>query len=135
MPYRFEYDRKHKILLAIAWGEFGDDEQRRIINDIRKIASALGARAGIGDVSAVTAYRVSPAVMQSVARGPSPYGAGVPRYLVAPSDIAFGMSRLYQMAGEKTGGQLRVVRSRDDALEELGARDAQFEPVDAASPA
>ena len=72
---------------------------------------------------------IATAVMQQVAREASPYKAGVPTYLVAPSDIAFGMSRMYQLAGGKTRSALKVVRSREEALADLGVRNAVFEPV------
>lgn len=131
MPYHFLFDKTHRILLAVAEGVFDDDDQHRLMADIRANAKALGALAGIGDVSHVTTYAVSPATMQQVARGPSPYAAGVPRYLVAPSDIAFGMSRMYQLASDKSNASLRVVRSREEALADLGVNDAKFERLGA----
>ena len=135
MPYHFEFNKSHRILISVAEGVFNDDEQRRIIADIRAHATALGALAGIGDVSKVTEYAVSPEVMQQVAREASPYSEGVPRYLVATSDIAFGMSRMYQLAADKSRAGLKVVRSRDEALEELGALGAEFERVSEFAPA
>ena len=82
-------------------------------------------RSGPSNCSSVT-----PASVQIAARESSPYEAGVKRFLVAPGDHVFGMSRMYQMtAKEKSRAAMRVVRTREEALEELGVSDAAFEPV------
>jgi hypothetical protein len=129
MPYRFEFDKKNKILLIVVEGEHNDDEQLSINGDIRAKCKQLGAVAGIGDMSRVTAFTVSLAVLQQAAKGPAPYEPGTPRYLVAPADHTFGMSRMYQLAADKTRAGLKVVRSREEALADLGVRNARFERV------
>jgi hypothetical protein len=135
MPHHFEFDKKHRILLVIVEGVWGDHEQRTINPEIKRQAIALNAAAGIGDLSRVIRFNVSPAVLQATARDEAPYSAGTPRYLVAPKDHTYGMSRMYQLAADKTRASLKVVRSRDEALEELGALDAEFERVEAGTEA
>ena len=130
MPYHFEFDQTHKILLIVLSGEYTDEEQLSINADIRRHAMALKPVAGIGDMSGITSCLVTPASVQIAARESSPYEAGVKRFLVAPGDRVFGMSRMYQMtAKEKSRAAMRIVRTRDEALEELGITDAEFEPV------
>lgn len=130
MPYHFEFDRKHRILLIVVSGEYTDEEQLSINADIRTYAAVLKPAAGIGDMSTVTTCSVTPASVQIAARESSPYEAGVKRFLVAPGDHVFGMSRMYQMtAKEKSRAAMRVVRTREEALEELGVSGAAFEPV------
>ncbi len=130
MPYRFEFDQNHRILLIVVSGEYTDEEQLSINADIRRHAMALKPLAGIGDMSGITACLVTPASVQIAARESSPYEAGVKRFLVAPGDHVFGMSRMYQMtAKEKSRAAMRIVRTRDEALEELGVSDVVFEPV------
>ena len=130
MPYHFEFDRKNKILLIVVSGEYTDEEQLTINTDIRKHAMALKPAAGIGDMSGITVCSVTPQSVQIAARESSPYEPGVARFLVAPADHVFGMSRMYQMtAKEKSRASMRIVRTREEALEELGVTDASFEPV------
>lgn len=130
MAYHFEFDRKNRILLTVVSGVFCDEEQLSINADIRRHASVLKPMAGIGDMSAITTCTVTPAAVQIAARESSPYEAGTKRFLVAPGDYVFGMSRMYQLtAKEKSRAAMRVVRTRDEALEELGVSDAEFEPV------
>jgi hypothetical protein len=129
MPYHFEFDRNHRILLTVVSGEYTDEEQLSINTDIRRHATALNPIAGIGDMSAITACLVTPASIQIAARESSPYDVGVKRFLVAPGDHVFGMSRMYQMTGKESRTSMRIVRTRDEALEELGVADASFEPV------
>ncbi|HEV8409932.1 MAG TPA: hypothetical protein VGQ30_05440 [Gemmatimonadaceae bacterium] len=129
MPFHFEFDKKNKILLIVVEGDYGDDEQVIINGRIREKCKELGAVAGIGDMSGVTAFNVSLGVLQNAAKAPAPYDVGVPRYLVAPADHTFGMSRMYQLAADKTRAGLKVVRSREEALADLGVRNASFERV------
>jgi hypothetical protein len=131
MPYHFEFDKKHRILLTVVTGEFSDDDQLMINTDIRKRANDLDIVAGIGDMSAITSCTVSSASVQIVAREASPYSPQTKRYLVAPADHLYGISRMYKAtAPEKSRAQLEIVRSRDEALEALGALDAVFEPIE-----
>ena len=115
MPYHFEFDRTHQILLIVVSGEYTDEEQLSINADIRRHATALKPMAGIGDMSGITACLVTPASVQIAARESSPYEPGVKRFLVAPGDHVFGMSRMYQMtAKEKSRAAMRIVRTRDE---------------------
>jgi hypothetical protein len=129
MPFHFEYDSSHRILLVVAQGDFGDADQIGIIDAIRRQASELNPAAGIGDYTLLTSFTASVAAIQSAARQPSPYPASVPRFLVAPSDHVFGVSRMYKAIGEVTRAAVRIVRSRAEALDALGVRDARFERV------
>jgi hypothetical protein len=130
MPHHFEFDEKHRILLVVVEGEYGDDEQLGMNAAIRKRATELSVSAGIGDMSGVTAFNVSPTVLQMSAREPAPYEPQTPRFLVATADLVYGMSRMYQIVGDKSRLALQVVRSRAEALEALGVKDAIFAPVD-----
>jgi hypothetical protein len=129
MPFRFEFDAEHRILLVIAVGEFGDADQIAIVDSIRERAAALNAAAGIGDYTELESYTASAAAIQVAARQPSPYPPNAPRFLVAPRDHVFGASRMYKAIADRTSERLRVVRSRQEALDLLGVLNPDFEPV------
>lgn len=131
MPFHFEYDPSHRILLVVAEGEFDDADQLAIVDAIRAHASTLDVAAGIGDYTQVTGYTASPRAVYAAARMPSPYAPGIPRFMVAPHDHVFGLSMVYKAIGDETRSAVRVVRSREEALEALGVREAAFERVGA----
>lgn len=132
MPYHFEFDEKHRILLIVVEGEYSDEDQLQINSDIRTHATALNVAAGIGDMSAITSCTVTPAAIQIAARESSPYEPSTKRFLVAASDHMFGISRMYQQTVvEKSRSQIQVVRSRAEALAALGVSEEEvvFEAV------
>jgi hypothetical protein len=133
MPYHFEFDRKNRILLVVVTGIYDDELQLGINARIRTWATELKVAAGIGDLSAVTSCTVSSAAVQLAAKESPPYDAQTPRFLVAPGDHVYGLSRMYQIVGDDSRAALEVVRSRREALEALGAPDAVFERLDEAA--
>ena len=129
MPFRFEFDAEHRILLVIADGEFGDADQIAIVDAIRQHATALNAAAGIGDYTGLQSYTASPRAIQAAARQSAPYPPDAPRFLVAPNDHVFGASRMYKAISDRSAERLRIVRTRREALELLGVPNPKFEPV------
>jgi hypothetical protein len=126
MPYHFEFDHEHRILLVVAEGEYGDADMLALIDAIRTTATRLDARAGITDFSDVTSFTVSKRAIHEAAQRPSPFEDPIPRFVVAQSDFAFGMFRMYQSVGERTRASLQLVRTREEALAVLGVREPRF---------
>jgi hypothetical protein len=129
MPYRFEFDHEHKILLVVVEGEYGDADLLALIDDLRTTATRLNAQAGITDFSDVTSFTVSSRTIHEAAEGPSPFRDPIPRFVVAQQDFAFGMFRMYKSIGERTRASLQLVRTREEAFAMLGIRNPQFERV------
>lgn len=48
-------------------------------------------------------------------------GPGVKVAMYAPTDVAFGLIRMYQVFVEGSSSEMRVFRDRDEALQWLGA--------------
>ncbi len=129
MPYHFEFDPEHRILLVIAEGDVKDQEILNVNADIAAHVRELKPSAGISDLSSVTTFQVASATMRTAASQPSPYPEETPRFIVAPQDHLFGMARMYELAGHRTRSKLKVVRSREEALAALGVPNARFERV------
>jgi hypothetical protein len=129
MPFHFEFDREHRILLIVVEGDYRDTEMLLLIGAIRKQADELNPSAGITDFSLVTSFSVSSNAIRTAAGEPSPFKDPTPRFVVAPLDIAFGMFRMYQSHGERTRAELHLVRTREEALAALGVQDPKFERV------
>lgn len=127
MPYHFEFDPEHSVLLVILEGAVTDREIQKINTDIRAHAGELNPSGGISDFSAVTTFSVSGHTMRTAAREPSPYPEKTPRFIVAPRDALFGMARMYELFADRPLGKLKVVRSRNEALAALGVQNPKFE--------
>jgi hypothetical protein len=86
---------------------------------------------GIWDYSSVTDWTLSAEAIRNVA-GQEPTMADAtkrPRVIIA-SGVGFGLSRMFQIVGETTRPLLKVVRTRDEALAELGVHSPQFKLLD-----
>lgn len=129
MPVHFEFDPEHRILLVVAEGDVQDAEILTINDLIGEQVNRLHPFAGISDLSSVTTFNVSSQAMRTAALQPSPYPEETPRFIVAPHDYLFGMARMYELVGNRTRANLRVVRRREEALAMLGVQNPKFEPV------
>ena len=53
-----------------------------------------------------------------------------PLFLVMPTDVGYGLGRMFQTMGESTMPQVHVVRSLDEALAALDVKSPSFEPLE-----
>ena len=127
MPYHFEFDFEHKILLTVMEGEIQGVEISTIDQDMRDRIARMQPAAGISDLSGVTNFNVPSPIMRAAALQPAPFPPETRRFIVAPSDFLFGMSRMYELVADRPEGKLRVVRSREEALAALGVPNPRFE--------
>jgi|SRR5579859_871383 len=130
MAHHFEFDFRQRILLVVLEGEVRGDDFTRTNDDIRRHVESLQPVGGISDFSAVTKFDVSSHSVRKAAFEPSPYPEELPRFIVAPTDYLFGMARMYEMIANRPMQKLRVVRTREEALAALGAKDLKFERID-----
>jgi hypothetical protein len=131
MSFRFEYDASNKILLGRFEGELNQESAAAFYAAIRKYGIATDARAGIWDFSSATENVASESIRR-VARQEAamPDPTNRPCFIVAPNTHLFGLSRMFQIAGEHKRPLLQVVRNLDEALGALGVKSAHFEPLD-----
>ena len=59
-----------------------------------------------------------------------PDPASRPRVIVAPTNLEFGLARMFQILGESARPLLSVVHTLDEALAALGIQFAHFEPLE-----
>lgn len=132
MPYRFEFDPVNKVLLSRFEGRLTDESAVEFYEVAWKYARATDASAGIVDFSSVTEFPVSSETLLQLARRKSdlPNAAGRPRVVVAPQTHAYGLFRMFQIAGEQTRPLLQVVRTMDEALAALAVQSPHFEPLE-----
>ncbi len=131
MGSRFEFDPVNKILLCRFEGRLTDEALGEFYRTGLKHWAATDASAVISDYSSAD-WAVSAAFLRELAnlepavKDPSKR----PRIVVAPTTVGFGMSRMFQIVGERKRPLLKVVRTLDKALAELGIQSPQFEPLE-----
>jgi hypothetical protein len=132
MVFRFEFDPVNKILLSRFEGRLTDESTRDFHEAAWKYATATDASCGIVDFSSVIEFAVSSELLCQLARQTPglPNSAGRPRVVVAPQTLAFGLFRMFQIAGEQTRPLLQVVRTMDEAFAALGVQSPRFEPLE-----
>ena len=86
---------------------------------------------GIMDFSPVTEVALSTEFLRQLAnRDPIGDATKQPRVVVAPSDLQFGLARMFQITGERTRPLLHVVRTMNEAFAALGVQSPHFEPLE-----
>jgi hypothetical protein len=132
MGFRFEFDPVNKILLALFEGRLTDESLAELYEAIRKYSIATDATGGILDLSSVTELTVtSDFVRELASQEPAMADATRrPRFIVAPTTLEFGLSRMFQILGASTRPLLKVVHTLDEALAAFGIQSPHFEPLE-----
>lgn len=127
MPHHFEFDAEHGILRVVLEGHIDGPETIQIDREMRAEIQRMAPRVGISDLTGVTSFDVPGDIIRSLARQkPAPFPPETPRFIVASSDLLFGMMRMYELAADRPEGKLTVVRRTEDVLASLGLQAARF---------
>ncbi len=131
MPHHFEFDAEHKILRVVLEGHIDGPETIQIDQEMRAEIQQTAPKVGISDLTGVTSFDVPGDIIRSLARQkPAPFPPETPRFIVASSDLLFGMMRMYELAADRPEGKLTVVRRMEDVLALLGVQAVRFERLD-----
>ncbi len=93
---------------------------------VREWIAEHGPVSSISDFSDVASFEVTPAGVKALAGNPPLVPDDFRRMVVAPQDLAFGMTRMFEGMGSRTRSDVEVVRSLPEALHLLGLQ--RFEP-------
>jgi hypothetical protein len=130
MPFRFEFDGVNQILRARFEGQMDDSSLMAFYADIVKYVAKTDPRFVIHDLSGVVTLNISVSVIHVLANSqPAVRDPAIPRFIVAPTAYVFGMSRMFQLVGEKSRPTLYVVSSIDEVFKQLGITKQTFVPV------
>jgi hypothetical protein len=132
VSYYYEFEDRHRILLVIVHGSVGENEFRELYFDIRTRKEEEQALTGILDLTGVTVFDIDSQIIRELASYPPNIVDPILRAVVAPTDLLFGMSRMFQIIGSETREQLHIVRTLDEALTLLNAKAARFHRLEAA---
>jgi hypothetical protein len=128
MPIDYSIDEERKVLVARAHGKLCDADLLDYGQRLRDDPSAKRANHELADLTEVdSGSLVSAEGVRELARfwhGEYDWMSGGKLAIVAPTDLAFGLGRMYQMLRDDGPDQIRIFREADEAWEWLAAPDA-----------
>ena len=122
-------DEESRVLYIRFEGIVTDDVLLYRYQQVREWVAVHGYSSSISDFSEVTSFKVtSVGVKQLVAHSPL-----VPdeflRVVVAPQDIAFGMTRMFGILGSSTRSRVDAVHTLAEAYRLIGVESLDLSPV------
>jgi|SRR5689334_5658011 hypothetical protein len=118
MPVNVRVDRSQKLVVTTYSGHVTDEDVARQISEINRHGPYDEEFRAITDFTAVTQFEISSDQIRLVAESKSPLEKAR-RVMVAPSDVAYGTSRMFQMLAGRTRPNISVVRTLDEAYKAL----------------
>lgn len=122
MPASYAIDTERKLVLSRIWGAPTEDE---ILDHGLRLRADPCFRPDFRqllDMTELKEIQISPHKVRQAARDQF-FSPGVRRALVAHSDAAFGMARMYALASEGEGQTIQVFREFDAAKAWLGVKE------------
>ena len=119
MPVNVRVDRSQKLVVTTYSGHVTDKDVAHQIAQVERNAPYDGDYRAITDFTNVTQFEISSDQIRLVAESKSPL-ENARRVIVAPTDVAYGTSRMFQMLSGKTRPNITVVRTLSEAYEALG---------------
>ena len=136
MAFVFDFDPAHQILRSTFSGRVDDEDLLNHQRIVLLLVASLGPRSVIVDPSAADPVETTTDGMRALAKlPPSMPQMDRPRVVIAPSDLKFGMARIFAIEGEATRPNLHVVRSMREAWAILAVEmeEAKFGPISGAA--
>ena len=125
MPASFTLDRPRRLVYSRAWGALREQDLLQHADSVRTLfdnGTLDGTWSQLADFSDVTSFdEVSSNGIRKLAER-NPWPRTTRRVVLAPSALAFGLGRMYQlMLGAGESDRLQVVRTEAEALALLDA--------------
>jgi hypothetical protein len=124
-----EFDLEHRILYGKWQGPVDDAGFERTYSYLQSFVSTLRAQAAILDCGNIGNFDVSSPAIRYLASKPPILPDPIPRFIVAPDDLIYGLMRMFQTLGEDSRRLLRIVRSITEACDQLGVQHPKFERI------
>jgi hypothetical protein len=123
---RVDSDERNKIVRTVYGGVTTAQDLRKGNSVVMRFIDSHGAYSGITDLSAVTEFSVSGLEMRQLALLDPAIPVECKKVVVAPADITFGMSRMFQILSNQYRHNLYVVRCTEEAYQVLGVKSPEF---------
>ena len=104
-----------RVVTLTVSGNLGDEELLRLADDLAKVPDIEPDFSLLIDLRQANGQNVTSAGVRRLVTRPLVLSAASRRAVVVPSDLGFGMARMYEMLREDRGGAARVFRDYDQA--------------------
>ena len=115
MAMSYTIDRVRRVVLTRAWDVLTFKELRDVMTRIAADPAFDADFASLADLSGITSIDIDPSGVASIALAPV-FAPATRRAIVAPTDLAFGMARMFATYAGQASQDVRVFR--DMALAE-----------------
>ena len=122
MPASFVIDHVNRLVQSKAWGILEAEDLAATQRGLREDKQFDPMYRQIYDFSDVTEIRLSGEQVRLLAYA-SPFSPEATRAIVVPSDVAYGMARMYALMGDRDPDTFRIFRDAEEALKWLGVSD------------
>jgi hypothetical protein len=122
MPAEYRIDRERAVVFSRAFGVVTDEDLRANRKALLADPAFKPDLSQLYDFSEVTQADVSGDAVRSLGRDTS-YSAVARRAIVAPSDLQFGLARMFQLVSEVAPAEVAVFRSVEEARRWLDIED------------
>jgi len=130
MAFLFEFASANRILRLRFEGTVTDEELTTAYRLLAVHTERTPPRAGVADFSEVADFQVTTETLRRLAYSPPALAnRDVPRFIVAPSQVIFGLARLFESHGAPTRPNFCIVRAPEDVWLALSIPEPRFEPV------
>ncbi len=110
-----DIDIERRLITIVVQGELTDTDLLEGYERLRERPDFSSDFNELVDLLAADGRQVTADGVRSLARLPPAYSPGSRRAVVVPSEMGYGMARMYELIQDGESGQIRVFRSREDA--------------------
>jgi hypothetical protein len=108
-------DSKARVVVLEVIGDLGDRGLFELASELEKAPGVESDFSLLIDLRQANGRQVTSAGVQALAMRSLVLSPASRRAVVVPTDLGFGMARMYEMLSEKRGGATRVFRDYDEA--------------------
>ena len=119
MPEGYQIDVARRLVMSRAWGVFSTAEFLAHFEAVVTDPAFDPTFAQLVDLRDVTSFNLDTGTLRAKA-GASFFHPGVRRAIVAPSDLGFGLARMFGTYAESASQTIAVFRAIDEAEHWLG---------------
>jgi len=128
--HTLQLDLKHEVWLITLRGVVTEVSALEACAAVERLIAAKGPWAGIADLSAIEKADISGESVRFLAARRPVAPTGRLCILVAPQDVIYGLSRMFQILRDQIGSDLQIAHTLEEAFALLGLESPDFEAVD-----
>ena len=129
MEVLLSFDEAHRILYIRFEGILTDKVLLGGYTRVRQWMNVHGPCSSISDFSDVSSFNVSSQGVRLLAAQPPLVPDGFLRLVVAPLDLMYGMTRMFESFGSETRDKVDIVRSLAEAYQLAGVESLDLQSI------